>query len=199
MKKYIAALACALALLVPCSGCATLASVGGAEESSAAETAQPTETPTAAPTPTAEPTPTASPTAEPTPTASPTAEPTPDPAAALQGCTWVAYAETSGVEHFIFKLNFNDDGTMSYMAGWYMSEVAYQGAGTYTADGERITYTLSSDSFEPAQMSGSIAYTLSDGQLTLSSSEGDALTYLLESGSLTFAVEGSAQDVPPTL
>lgn len=188
MKKYIAALACALALLVPCSGCATLASVGGAEESSAAETAQPTETPTAAPTPTA----------EPTPTASPTAEPTPDPAAALQGCTWVAYAETSGVEHFIFKLNFNDDGTMSYMAGWYMSEVAYQGAGTYTADGERITYTLSSDSFEPAQMSGSIAYTLSDGQLTLSASEGDALTYLLESGSLTFAVENSAQDVPPT-
>lgn len=189
MKKYIAALACALALLVPCSGCATLASVGGAEESSAAETAQPTETPTAAPTPTA----------EPTPTASPTAEPTPDPAAALQGCTWVAYAETSGVEHFIFKLNFNDDGTMSYIAGWYMSEVAYQGAGTYTADGERITYTLSSDSFEPAQMSGSIAYALSDGQLTLSASEGDALTYLLESGSLTFAVEGSAQDVPPTL
>lgn len=191
MKKYIAALACALALLVPCSGCATLASVGGAEESSAAETAQPTESPTAAPTPTAEPTPTVGPT--------PTAEPTPDPAAALQGCTWVAYAETSGVEHFIFKLNFNDDGTMSYMAGWYMSEVAYQGAGTYTADGERITYTLSSDSFEPAQMSGSIAYTLSDGQLTLSASEGDALTYLLESGSLTFAVEGSAQDVPPTL
>lgn len=190
MKKYIAALACALALLVPCSGCATLASVGGAEESSAAETAQPTEAPTAAPTPTAEPTPTAAPT--------PTAEPTPDPAAALQGCTWVAYAETSGVEHFIFKLNFNDDGTMSYMAGWYMSEVAYQGAGTYTADGERITYTLSSDSFEPAQMSGSIAYALSDGQLTLSASEGDALTYLLESGSLTFAVEGSAQDVPPT-
>lgn len=189
MKKYIAALACALALLVPCSGCATLASVGGAEESSAAETAQPTEAPTAAPTPTA----------EPTPTASPTAEPTPDSAAALQGCTWVAYAETSGVEHFIFKLNFNEDGTMSYMAGWYMSEVAYQGAGTYTADGERITYTLSSDSFEPAQMSGSIAYTLSDGQLTLSASEGDALTYLLESGSLTFAVEGSAQDVPPTL
>ena len=136
MKKYIAALACALALLVPCSGCATLASVGGAEESSAAETAQPTEAPTAAPTPTA----------EPTPTASPTAEPTPDPAAALQGCTWVAYAETSGVEHFIFKLNFNEDGTMSYMAGWYMSEVAYQGTGTYTADGERITYTLSSDS-----------------------------------------------------
>lgn len=191
MKKYIAALACALALLVPCSGCATLASVGGAEESSAAETAQPTEAPTAAPTPTAEPTPTTTPT--------PTAEPTPDPAAALQGCTWVAYAETSGVEHFIFKLNFNDDGTMSYMAGWYMSEVAYQGAGTYTADGERITYTLSSDSFEPAQMSGSIAYTLSDGQLTLSASEGDALTYLLESGSLTFAVENSAQDVPPTL
>ena len=190
MKKYIAALACALALLVPCSGCATLASVGGAEESSAAETAQPTEAPTAAPTPTAEPTPTTAPT--------PTAEPTPDPAAALQGCTWVAYAETSGVEHFIFKLNFNDDGTMSYMAGWYMSEVAYQGAGTYTADGERITYTLSSDSFEPAQMSGSIAYTLSDGQLTLSASEGDALTYLLESGSLTFAVENSAQDVPPT-
>lgn len=189
MKKYIAALACALALLVPCSGCATLASVGGAEESSAAETAQPTEAPTAAPTPTA----------EPTPTASPTAEPTPDPAAALQGCTWVTYAETSGVEHFIFKLNFNDDGTMSYMAGWYMSEVAYQGTGTYTADGERITYTLSSDSFEPAQMNGSIAYTLSDGQLTLSASEGDALTYLLESGSLTFAVEGSAQDVPPTL
>lgn len=191
MKKYIAALACALALLVPCSGCATLASVGGAEESSAAETAQPTEAPTAAPTPTAEPTPTAAPT--------PTAEPTPDPAAALQGCTWVAYAETSGVEHFIFKLNFNDDGTMSYMAGWYMSEVAYQGAGTYTADGERITYTLSSDSFEPAQMSGSIAYTLTDGQLTLSASEGDALTYLLESDSLTFAVENSAQDVPPTL
>ena len=191
MKKYIAALACALALLVPCSGCATLASAGGAEESSAAETAQPTEAPTAAPTPTAEPTPTVEPT--------PTAEPTPDPAAALQGCTWVAYAETSGVEHFIFKLNFNEDGTMSYMAGWYMSEVAYQGAGTYTADGERITYTLSSDSFEPAQMSGSIAYTLSDGQLTLSASEGDALTYLLESGSLTFAVEGSAQDVPPTL
>ena len=190
MKKYIAALACALALLVPCSGCATLASVGGAEESSAAETAQPTEAPTAAPTPPADPTPTTTPT--------PTAEPTPDPAAALQGCTWVAYAETSGVEHFIFKLNFNEDGTMSYMAGWYMSEVAYQGAGTYTADGERITYTLSSDSFEPAQMSGSIAYTLSDGQLTLSSSEGDALTYLLESGSLTFAVEGSAQDVPPT-
>lgn len=191
MKKYIAALACALALLVPCSGCATLASVGGAEESSAAETAQPTEAPTAAPTPTAEPTPTTAPT--------PTAEPTPDPAAALQGCTWVAYAETSGVEHFIFKLNFNEDGTISYMAGWYMSEVAYQGTGTYTADGERITYTLSSDSFEPAQMSGSIAYTLSDGQLTLSASEGDALTYLLESGSLTFAVEGSAQDVPPTL
>ena len=191
MKKYIAALACALALLVPCSGCATLASVGGAEESSAAETAQPTEAPTAAPTPTAEPTPTTTPT--------PTAEPTPDPAAALQGCTWVAYAETSGVEHFIFKLNFNEDGTMSYMAGWYMSEVAYQGTGTYTADGERITYTLSSDSFEPAQMSGSIAYTLSDGQLTLSASEGDALTYLLESGSLTFAVEGSAQDVSPTL
>ena len=191
MKKYIAALACALALLVPCSGCATLASVGGAEESSAAETAQPTEAPTAAPTPTAEPTPTTAPT--------PTAEPTPDPAAALQGCTWVAYAETSGVEHFIFKLNFNEDGTISYMAGWYMSEVAYQGTGTYTADGERITYTLSSDSFEPAQMSGSIAYTLSDGQLTLSASEGDALTYLLESGSLTFAVENSAQDVPPTL
>lgn len=191
MKKYIAALACALALLVPCSGCATLASVGGTEESSAAETAQPTEAPTAAPTPTAEPTPTTAPT--------PTAEPTPDSAAALQGCTWVAYAETSGVEHFIFKLNFNEDGTMSYMAGWYMSEVAYQGTGTYTADGERITYTLSSDSFEPAQMSGSIAYTLSDGQLTLSASEGDALTYLLESGSLTFAVEGSAQDVPPTL
>ena len=42
MKKYIAALACALALLVPCSGCATLAAGGGAEESTATETAQPT-------------------------------------------------------------------------------------------------------------------------------------------------------------
>ena len=88
---------------------------------------------------------------------------------------------------------------MSYMAGWYLSEIAYQGAGTYSADGARITYTLSSDSFEPAQMSGSVAYSLADGLLTLSASEGDALTYLLESEALTFAVEGSAQDVPPAL
>ena len=191
MKKHIAALACALALLLSFSGCATLFSLR--QEADGASSATQTPVPTAAQDATPEPTP--APPAEPTPTASPT----PDPAAALQGCTWVAYSESSGFEHFIFKLNFNADGTMSYMAGWYLSEIAYQGAGTYSADGARITYTLSSDSFEPAQMSGSVAYSLADGLLTLSASEGDALTYLLESEALTFAVEGSAQDVPPAL
>ena len=123
MKKHIAALACALALLLSFSGCATLFSLR--QEADGASSATQTPVPTAAQDATPEPTP--APTAEPTPTASPT----PDPAAALQGCTWVAYSESSGFEHFIFKLNFNADGTMSYMAGWYLSEIAYQGAGTY--------------------------------------------------------------------
>ena len=86
---------------------------------------------------------------------------------------------------------------MMYLAGWYYSEVAYLGSGTYTADGERIAYSLSSDVHEPAQMDGSAAYSFADGLLTLSAPEGDAFTYLLESESLTFAVKGSAQDVPP--
>ena len=46
-------------------------------------------------------------------------------------------------------------------------------------------------------MNGSAAYSFADGLLTLSAPEGDAFTYLLESESLTFAVKGSAQDVPP--
>ena len=191
MKKRMAALLCTLTILCLCSGCTLLAMVEN--ESTGA-------TPTAKATATAEPTATATPTVSPTPTAEPTAEPTatPSPAKALQGCTWIAYAETSGVEYFVFELTFNADGTMTYMAGWYLSEVAYQGTGTYTADGETLTYALTSDSFEPATMNGSVAYSLDGGQLTLSGAQGDALTYLLESGSLTFAVKGSEQDIPPT-
>lgn len=189
MKKRIAALLCTLTILCLCSGCTLLAMV---------ETKPADATPTAEATATVEPT--ATPTASPTPTAEPTAEPTatPSPAEALQGCAWIAYAETSGVEYFVFELTFNADGTMTYMAGWYLSEVAYQGTGTYTADGETLTYALTSDSFEPAAMNGSVAYSLDDDQLTLSGAQGDALTYLLESGSLTFAVKGSEQDIPPT-
>lgn len=189
MKKHIAALACALALLLSFSGCATLFSLR--QETDGASSA--TQTPAPAATPDATPEPTPASTAEPTPTASPT----PDPAAALQGGTWISYHETDGVEILVFELTFNPDGTMTYLAGWYYSEVAYLGSGTYTADGERIAYSLSSDAHEPAQMDGSAAYSLADGLLTLSAPEGDAFTYLLESESLTFAVKGSAQDVPP--
>ncbi len=188
MKKRIAALLCSLTILFSCSGCTLLAAV----ETKPAAT--PTPTPTAQATATAEPT--ASPIASPTPTAEPTA--TPSPAEALQGCTWIAYAPTSGIEYFVFELTFNADGTMTYMAGWYLSEAAYQGTGTYTADGQTLTFALTSDSFEPAAMNGSVSYSLADGELTLSGAQGDALTYLLESGSLTFAAKGSEQDVPPT-
>ena len=130
MKKHIAALACALALLLSFSGCATLFSLRQETDG----TSSATQTPAPAATPDATPEPTPASTAEPTPTASPT----PDPAAALQGGTWISYHETDGVEILVFELTFNPDGTMMYLAGWYYSEVAYLGSGTYTADGERI-------------------------------------------------------------
>lgn len=186
MKRIIPLLALLLSFLLPLSGCATLVSLAPSE---ASPTAMPAAVPTQPPAPAAEPT------SAPTPTPVPTAAP--DFSTALTGCTWIAYCDTEGIEHFVFELTFYDDGTMEYMAGWYLSEVAYYGTGTYTVDAESIEYNLSSDRFEPASIVGSAAYTIDGGLLTLSLGSGDALTYLLETKSLTFAIKGSEQDCPP--
>ena len=97
------------------------------------------------------------------------------------------------------SLNFSADGTMSYMAGWYLSEIAYQGAGTYSADGARITYTLerqlragTDERLRRLQPAGRPAHAFRlrgrRAHLTCWSPE-----------ALTFAVEGSAQDAARAL
>lgn len=178
MRKYFSVPALLLSVLMILSGCSTFLAVTEKDASIAEPTAAPTAPPTSTPSP--------EPTAEPTSTL--------DPAKALQDCVWIAYHDTEGVEYFVFELTFHADGTMEYMAGWYRSEIAYYGTGTYTADAETIQYALSDGATD---LAGSVSYTLSGNTLTLSPGSGDLLMYLLESESLTFAVKGSAEDTPP--
>ena len=198
MKKLFSLFALLLSVLMLFSGCSTISVLLPADPSPS-PTAVPTATPTAEPTatPTAEPT--ATPTAEPTPSPTPETTATPEPAENLTGCTWIAYHESVSGEFFVFELNFHKDGTMDYMSGWYRSEIAYYGTGTYSADAKNLEYSLTADGYSPASLSGSVGYTCADNTLTLTLDSGDALTYILKSEPLVFAAKGSAQDIPPEL
>lgn len=178
MKKFFSLSALLLSILMLLSGCSTISVLLPTDSS---------------------PLPTATPAAKPTP--SPTPEPTaiPNPAENLTGCTWIAYYQSSGVEVFVFEINFHKDGTMDYMAGWYRSEISYYGTGTYSADAKILEYSLTADGYSPSSLSGSVGYTCADNTLILTLDSGDALTYILEDEPLVFTVKGSAQDIPPEL
>ena len=118
-----------------------------------------------------------------------------DPVTEITDTMWVAYEYEYNNGYPMYVLNFRSDGTMEYMAGWVKSEIAFLGEGTWTSSGDQITYNITGDGYT---FNGTLQFVLVAGDnLALSHVSGDALNYLMESGTVEFVIQGSPMDQPP--
>lgn len=78
---------------------------------------------------------------------------------------------------FYFRLTFSPDGTMEYIAGWYLSEIAeiLQGTYTLTGNGEMRLDLVSTMEESAYTMQTTLRYTLQNGQLAITLVSGDAM------------------------
>ena len=86
---------------------------------------------------------------------------------------------------------------MTYMAGWYCSEIAYYGTGTWYASAPgTLEYDLTSSD---GNMVGTMTFVLVNGDtLRLTHESGDSLSFIIEGEyGQEFVVKGSSMDQPP--
>ena len=211
MKKALVLMSLLLAVTLLFSGCALIRSVLHPIFDEHFSTPAPTAVPTARPTPTPQPTPEPAPeepaVEEPAvdaPAAEATAEPIVDvpeePAAVtaeIPNHTWIAYEPLDDGSWAVYELVFLPSGDMTYMAGWYCSEIAYYGTGTWYASAPgTLEYSLTSSDGDKA---GVLTYIVVNGDtLRLTHESGDSLSFIMEEEyGQEFVVKGSSMDQPP--
>lgn len=101
------------------------------------------------------------------------------PTAVVTG-VWDCIVEADG-ETYILRFTFEEDGTVVYAAGWYMSEWAGFSSGTYTVEGNLLTVDLTSEE-DGSQLHSVFAVSLQNGELALTLESGDMVTYVQEVG-----------------
>ncbi len=84
--------------------------------------------------------------------------------------------ESGESDTFIFTLDFKEDGTVEYMAGWYQSEIAAIYSGTYTVSDNLIYFMLTDTEDQSNIIEGSFTFSFEDN-LTLIFNEGTPLRY----------------------
>ena len=75
-----------------------------------------------------------------------------------------------------YALDFKEDGTVEYMAGWYQSEIAAIYSGTYTVSDNLIYFMLTDTEDQSNIIEGSFTFSFEDN-LTLIFNEGTPLRY----------------------
>ena len=94
---------------------------------------------------------------------------------------WECVVETEDVEDYVFILYFTEPNEVTYIAGWYMSEIAAMYAGQYTIENDVLTLDMTDTESEDT-LTGSFSYNVSEGALTLTNLSGDYLTHMFEAG-----------------
>jgi len=109
--------------------------------------------------------------------------------AALSGLTvndedilgdWECLVETEDEEDFIFVLHFTEPNQVTYIAGWYLSEIASMYTGEYTVENDDVLKLEMTEVDSSDTISGVYTFTISDGKLILTKQGGDSLSYLFE-------------------
>jgi len=90
--------------------------------------------------------------------------------------------EDEDAEDFIFFLCFSESGQVTYVAGWYLSEIACVYTGAYTVENDDVLKLEMTDAESSDTMSATYAFTVLEGTLTLTKQSGDGLSYLFEDG-----------------
>ena len=103
-----------------------------------------------------------------------------DPIEALQG-DWECIALTEDAEDFIFILQFTAPGEVSYVAGWYESEIAASYQGQYSIEGDTLKLEMTDTESEDT-LCGTFTYSLDEGKLVLTKESGDSLSWLYDTG-----------------
>jgi hypothetical protein len=82
----------------------------------------------------------------------------------------------------VFFLYFAKPNDVTYVAGWYLSEIAAMYAGQYEIEGGNVLKLEMTDTESEATLNGSFSYEIADGVLTLTNQSGDCLTEMFAAG-----------------
>ena len=94
---------------------------------------------------------------------------------------WECVVEAEDAEGYVFFLYFAEPNDVTYVAGWYMSEIAAMYAGQFTIENDVLTLDMT-DTESADTLSGSYAFSVSEGVLTLTNQGGDCLTDMFGAG-----------------
>ncbi|MDR2721735.1 MAG: hypothetical protein LBB35_02560 [Coriobacteriaceae bacterium] len=96
--------------------------------------------------------------------------------------TWECITESGSVEKFIFILTFSEESKVTYIAGWYQSEIAESFTGSFAVEnGNALKLTMTNDN-DSSTMDSAFLFDVLDDRLTLTLQGGDSLTYLFGIG-----------------
>ncbi|MCL1797674.1 MAG: hypothetical protein FWG24_05110 [Eggerthellaceae bacterium] len=96
--------------------------------------------------------------------------------------TWECITESGSVEKFIFILTFSEQNKVTYVAGWYQSEIAESFTGSFAVEnGNALKLTMTNDN-DSSTMDSAFLFDVLDDRLTLTLQGGDSLTYLFGIG-----------------
>ena len=95
---------------------------------------------------------------------------------------WECVVETDNAEDLVFFLFFAEPGDVTYVAGWYQSEVAAAYTGRFTIEGDDVLKLEMSDAESSDTLAGTFSFDVSDGVLLLAKLSGDDLSYVFEAG-----------------
>ena len=94
---------------------------------------------------------------------------------------WECVVETEDVESYVFFLYFAEPNDVTYVVGWYMSEIAAMYAGQFSIENDVLSLEMT-DTESADTLIGTFAFNVSEGVLTLTNQSGDCLTYMFEAG-----------------
>jgi len=89
--------------------------------------------------------------------------------------------ENEEADDFVYFLYFSQPNEATYIAGWYMSEIAISYTGQYAVEDGILTLELTDDESSDT-ISGTYAYTLDADLLLLTNESGDSLSWQFDTG-----------------
>jgi len=95
---------------------------------------------------------------------------------------WECVAVTDEAEDYIYSLCFTKQGDVTFVAGWYQSEIVSVYAGQFTIEDEGVLELDMTDIESSATLMGTYSFVVSEGTLILTKQCGDSLSYLFEVG-----------------
>jgi hypothetical protein len=95
---------------------------------------------------------------------------------------WECVVETEDNECFVFFLYIAGPNDVTYIAGWYLSEIAAMYAGQYSIEDDNVLNLEMTDTESADTLIGSFSFSVSEGVLTLVNESGDCLTNMFEAG-----------------